>query len=526
VSVEAPARGAHADPPAARTRIPWAALAVAAVLVVTTVLRFWTTSQLWLDEALSVNIARLPLSQLHSALRQDGAPPLYYVLLHFWIQVFGIGNLAVRSLSGVISVATLPLAWFAGRRLGGKRLAWLALLVVAANPYAITYATSARMYALIVLLVFAGYLVTLRALERPNLGRLALVALVTALLSYTQYWCFYLLAVAGALLVIRALRAGPGDTRRSTTRVIAAVVVGGLTFIPWLPTFVYQARHTGTPWGNARVPWSAIAETVLRFAGSPQNAETYILLFALATLVVFGVLGRGRDDHTIELDLRTQPTIRWEAMLGAGTLVLGTTVAFVSGSAVDPRYASVMFPFYALLAAVGITCFTSTRVRVGVLVVVVGLGIIGGVRNYTTSRTQAAQVADVIAADAHPGDVVAYCPDQLGPSGSRLLRDVPGLVQLTFPDGASPARVDWVDYVHRNQTASTQRFANRVLRLAGPHTVWFVYAYGFNHLQGRCEAVASALGAARPAEPRVLPNESIDQFGSEYEYMGLTAYRP
>ena len=143
--------------------------------------------------------------------------------------------------------------------------------------------------------------------------------------------------------------------------------------------------------------------------------------------------------------------------------------------------------------------------RVGVLVVVVGLGIIGGVRNYTTSRTQAAQVADVIAADAHPGDVVAYCPDQLGPSGSRLLRDVPGLVQLTFPDGASPARVDWVDYVHRNQTASTQRFANRVVRLAGPHTIWYVYAYGFNHLQGRCEAVAAALAAARPAEPARAP---------------------
>ncbi len=526
MSVEAPARGAHAETPTARPRLPWAALAVAAVLVVTTVLRFWTTSQLWLDEALSVNIARLPLSQLHAALRQDGAPPLYYLLLHFWIQVFGTGNLATRSLAGVISVATLPLAWLAGRRLGGKRIAWLTLLVVAANPYAITYATSARMYALIMLLVFAGYLVTLRALEQPTLGWLVPVALVTALLCYTQYWCFYLLAVAGVLLIIRAVRAGPGDTRRATTRVIAAVVVGGLTFIPWLPTFLYQTRHTGTPWGDARVPWSAIYDTVLRFAGSPQNAETYILLFALATLVGFGVFGRGRDDHTIELDLRTQPSTRREAVLAAGTLVLGTTVAFVAGSAVDPRYASVMFPFYALLAAVGIACFTNRWVRVGVLVVVVGIGIIGGVRNYTTSRTQASQVADVIVADAHRGDVVAYCPDQLGPSGSRLLGNVPGLVQLTFPDGAAPQRVDWVDYVARNQAASTQGFANRVLRLAGSHTIWYVYAYGYDHLEGRCEAVGASLAAARPAVPRVLPNEVIDQLGSEYEYMGLTAYRP
>src|SRR5438105_13993746 len=73
-------------------RTTWARVApaaVAIVLVVAVVLRFTTRSHLWLDEALSVNIARLPFGRLHAALRQDGSPPLYYVLLHGWISVFG-----------------------------------------------------------------------------------------------------------------------------------------------------------------------------------------------------------------------------------------------------------------------------------------------------------------------------------------------------------------------------------------------------------------------------------------------------
>ncbi len=526
MAVDTPARPAPPDTSGPRPLVPWMALAVAGVLVVTTALRFTTKSDLWLDEALSVNIARLPLSQLRAALRQDGAPPLYYVLLHFWVQAFGIGNVAARSLSAVLSVATLPLAWLAGRRLGGRRVAWLTVLLVAASPYAVTYATSARMYSLIMLLVVAGYVVTLRALERPTFGWLALVALVTGLLLYTQYWCLYLLAVAGALLVIRAVRAGPGAARRSTTRVIAAVVVGGLTFIPWLPTFAYQNQHTGTPWGDPQVPWSAVAETVLRFAGSNQHGETYLLLFALLTLVVFGVFGRGRDDTTIELDLRTQPATRREAVLAAGTLLLGTSVGFVAGTAFDARYPSVMFPFYALLAAVGITCFTNRWLRVGVVTVVVTFGVIGGIRNYTENRTQAAQSADIIAASARPGDVVAYCPDQVGPSASRLLRTVPGLRQVTFPDGASPDRINWVDYAPRMQAASPPAFADRVLRLAGPHTIWYVYATNYKHLQGKCEGVAAALGQQRPPDGRVVPVESIDQFGSNYESMGLTIFRP
>jgi len=111
---------APSAPTAPRRRLAprWMLVAGAFVVAAAIVLRFVTRSDLWLDEALSVNIARLPFSDLREALKHDGAPPLYYVLLHLWTDVFGTSDFAVRALSGVISVATLPLAWFAGRRLG------------------------------------------------------------------------------------------------------------------------------------------------------------------------------------------------------------------------------------------------------------------------------------------------------------------------------------------------------------------------------------------------------------------------
>ena len=48
---------------------------------------------LWLDEALSVNIAKLPLAQLPGALVQDGSPPLYYLVLHYWMLAVRAGRL-------------------------------------------------------------------------------------------------------------------------------------------------------------------------------------------------------------------------------------------------------------------------------------------------------------------------------------------------------------------------------------------------------------------------------------------------
>jgi hypothetical protein len=75
------ADGVHDDASPASVRRPTPAsrrlvsLVVVAIVVVGVVLRFVQRSPLWLDEALSVNIAGLPLGDLFDALRHDGHPP-------------------------------------------------------------------------------------------------------------------------------------------------------------------------------------------------------------------------------------------------------------------------------------------------------------------------------------------------------------------------------------------------------------------------------------------------------------------
>ena len=178
------------------SEIPPLLMAAGAVAVIAgVVLRFWAPSPLWLDEAISVNISKLPLAQVPRALSHDGAPPLYYVLLHFWMGIFGRGDIAVRALSGVVSVGTLPFLWLAGRRVGGRTVAWVTFFLGLTSPFAIYYATAARMYSLMVLFSVLGFLAVQRALERPSAGRLLSVSAATAALLYTHYWGLYLVLV-------------------------------------------------------------------------------------------------------------------------------------------------------------------------------------------------------------------------------------------------------------------------------------------------------------------------------------------
>lgn len=490
------------------------------VLAASVVFRFWTRSDLWFDEALSVNISRLPLGKISEALRHDGHPPLYYYLLHLWMDVFGIGDVAVRALSGLFSLATLPLVWFAGRRIGGKRVAWIAVLVIATSPFAFRYATEARMYSMVMFLVVAGYLALRRALDDPKLPWLALLAVITAALAFTQYWNLYLIGVVGAALLYRALRAPDRADRRTATRIFAAMALGAATFLAWLPVFLDQVRHTGTPWGDPQFPWVILPRALIAFAGTERDGEAFVLAFVLLVLMLLAIFGNAVDDRRIELDVRTRPAVRWEWAAAFGALLVGGGLSYIGNTTFQPRYAATVYVLFALVVAFGVVAFGDRRIQVGVVAIVVMLGFGGAVRNTRTNRTQASQVADVIARESKPGDVVAYCPDQDGPAVSRLLRDVHGLDQLTFPDGAGPERVNWSDYLDRIHRADPAKFVQRVLGRAGDKTVWYVSTPGLLHFEGKCEAVANAFNSARPPNPRVTPDAN-----SFFEVDGLTEYR-
>ena len=522
VTTEAPARvpePAGGDDP--RTMRIFA-IGIGVVLAVAVVLRFVTQSDLWLDEALTVNVSRLPLGDISEWLRHDGAPPLYYWLLHGWTEVFGTSPVAVRSLSGVFSVATLPFAYFAGRRLGGRTVGWAAVLLLAASPFAIRFATEARMYSLVMLLVVLGYLALVRALERPSLGRLACVAAVVAALLYTQYWSMYLIAVVGLGLIWHAWKGPDAESRHAARALIVAFVAGGIVFLPWVPNMLYQQEHTGTPWGEAVLP-NAVFTTMLEDFAGGTHIENFLNFWLSNLLFLLGVFGLWVAKWRYEIDLRARPGVRVLAGAFFATILVGALASFLADATFQSRYASVGYPLFVLVLAYGIGRIRDVPVQAVVLVVIVALGLVGGVRNVRENRTQGGDIGRTIAADSRPGDVVVYCPDQLGPATSRLLDDTPGLRQMVFPTGAPPKLVDWVDYTQRNSSADAGAFAQRALDEAGSDgTVWLVSANDYaGGNEGKCEQIAAVLQAQRPASSvPVAPNDSI------FEAMGLTKYAP
>ena len=460
------------------------------------VLRFWTRSPLWLDEALTVDIARHPLSQLHHLLRQDGAPPLYYVLLHFWMKVFGTSDLGVRSLSGVHLAAHPAGGWWAARTYG-RQSAWAVVVLVAGAPFAIYYGTEARMYALVMLLTVLGFVALDPGAQPADPGQPARhragdrgAPLQPVLGGVPGRGARRVAVVAGPEGPAGRRCGGPTPGGASGRLWSAASL-----FAPWLPTFFFQSRHTGTPWagaGNFGAIVSAITgftdnQATLSAVGSNQGRLLAILYFVLVFLAVFGV---ARDRWHIDLDLHTRPRTRAVAFVVFATLVTAVAGGLLTKSGYSNRYASVIFVPFLVLVAMGLMTLREPRVRAVILLVAAAAGLAVAAQNVTTKRTQAGPVAAVLAAHAAPGDLVAYCPDQLGPAVYRLT-STRGYDQITYPRSTGPDLVDWIDYKAAVHAVTPSSFVHSLIdRAGGPH-----------HLAGLGARATRATGPAARRSP-------------------------
>ncbi len=309
-----------------------------------------------------------------------------------------------------------------------------------------------------------------------------------------------------------------------------AMVVGCLLFVPWLPIFIYQSRYTGTPWA-APPNFAAVINAVTGFtanqgslstAGTDQGRLLALLYFALFALALFGI---GRSTRIIELDTHGRPRARGTSIAVVGTLFAAIAGGILTSSAFAPRYAAVVFLPLLLLVALGTTTLLDTRIRLIVVAIAVVAGLIGSVQNIDTQRTQAPQVAAVINSMAKPGDIIAFCPDQIGPSVYRLIDDPGQYTMLTFPRGTSPQFVDWVNYAKVVHAAKATRFASTLVADAGTaHHIWLVWQPGYQTYGVKCQVMAATLLSPQlTAGGHTWVTNNPSKY---YEPMNLTEYAP
>ncbi len=479
--------------PTGRRELPFVVTAAVSVLAGLAVRLVLTETPFWLDEAQTAAVIDGPFGQIDDRLRQDGHPPLYYWLLNGWVRVAGYGDAAIRSLSVVFGIVAVALIGAVAHRIGGRRMTLAALALAATSPFLVRYSTEARMYSLVTALAAAWWLAGDVALRRPRPPVLVAVAASTAALVLTHYWSIFLVA-GGALVLAWRWRSRPAE-RGAVARVAVAGAVGCAMFAVWLPSFLDQLRHTGTPWAVNRNVASAIVAGLVDVAGGRRAGHALALFGALVVLLVVGLLGDSRGGRSVELTLSVQRAVRPLGALVALTVLAGLAATALTSGAFASRYLAVVVGFVIVLAARGLDQVEHAGARAGLLAGCCVLGMLGSLDQVRHDRSQGRAAAAAVEVGDAAGDLVVACPDQVGPATARYVAD--GVEVLAYPTLGPAGRVDWTDYAERNESADPAAIADALVARAADRDVWVVWQSGYRTFGDQCERLLAELAARR-----------------------------
>jgi mannosyltransferase len=273
---------------------------VSGILLLLTLVALWVRTryiggQFWMDEGITVGIASHSLSAIPGIMRMDGSPPLFYMLLHIWMQMVGNGEAATHWLSVIFAGLTVPAGYWAGSTMGNKRAALMTATLFAFNAFLDYYSQETRMYTLMALLGLLATIGFINGFVYRRRRYLILFSAAQALMFYTHAWAIYF--SAGSVISLAVLwKISDEEIRKGLIKdALMAYVAAGIVFLPWLPNFIFQAIHTAAPW-DSKPRFGA----PIQIAQSVFGGASISVILLLAAGVGFAPLWNKRNRVTVE----------------------------------------------------------------------------------------------------------------------------------------------------------------------------------------------------------------------------------
>jgi mannosyltransferase len=262
---------------------------------------FYFIQSFWRDEAYSVLLASRPLSFIFG--KTSIEPPVYYVLLHYWIKLFGTGEIASRSLSLIgFTLATIVVTEWAGKLFKSHWLSKFMPLFFFFNPMLLYYAFEVRAYGWYVFFATLSFF----AYDRKK-WRLYRIAVILGI--YTH---LYLGLIPFVHLIHYAVQKKLWRIHKPIALfadpMIRSIALTGVCFIPWIIRLLGELPKFKDSWYfpvNIHLIQSVLGNMFLGYEGTPWYlwGATRVLSLVLFILFCIALIPKQNRKRTLPLFL-------------------------------------------------------------------------------------------------------------------------------------------------------------------------------------------------------------------------------
>ncbi|MDX1349304.1 MAG: glycosyltransferase family 39 protein [Putridiphycobacter sp.] len=250
------------------------------VLQLIVCLPFINSFPIALDEPFSIFYAQQEIGEFIPFLNSGNNSPLYFIMLHFWIDLFGISATAVRSLSLIFSLITLFILFRISRKVLSLELSSLVSLLFIFSSFFHYHSMEARMYMLFSLFFL---LIINEVFEIVFGSRRNLFFLVT--FNVLLFYCHYLSLFVFASEII-VLAYFYKSIRTKFKKIGLAAILTIVLIAPGL-MILYNRIANAQP-GESWVPepeYSELYGNVIRFFNNKYSFLVILIIFLTAIFV-------------------------------------------------------------------------------------------------------------------------------------------------------------------------------------------------------------------------------------------------
>ena len=346
------------------------------------------TESFWLDETDTARSTEFTVPQIIEKTYVDstifpdfwgkgaGSVPLYYILVNYWTEIFGLNEFKLRLLSALFGIISIYLIFLLGRFLFDSQVGLISAFILAINHQQIYFSQEARMYGMLVTLTLLSALFLLRALSSNKAAYWAGFAITNAALLYAHYFSFFILFFEGLYVLIYWQK-----YKKSLKQIFFSAAAIFILYLPWIPALINQLTQ-GSPIGrfvggpsiskfaailigfnswispdlNSRIALRAMNFLELSISGWVLIASVLIVTLLLGSAFIFGLIYLKNRKICIS-PLKDNRVIFLLLWLSIPVLIpfLISVISPANAIFSDIRYVLFATPAYYLIVALGIS---------------------------------------------------------------------------------------------------------------------------------------------------------------------------
>lgn len=373
------------------------------------------TESLWGDEGFSILIANLDLLQVIKGTAEEPHLPLYYVILHYWINLFGDTEFSTRFLSVIFGFIAIFMIYKVGTLIFNKNVGVLSSLLLALSVFHIHYSQEVRMYSLMALLTLFSIYFFVKLLDRTSFAVSIGYIISSALLMYSHV--FGLFIIIAQNIYFLTLFLSKEEYKLNFRRWILFQIILVILYMPWIVFLINNILEMQSGFWIPVPTLYYLIKTFRDYSGRFLLLLLYLILPFFSIVLYEKIKGKINWKDFLKSigsyfrNLRLSDVNKIYLLLL--WLLIPTILPFIISQFSTPIYVirytiAASLAFYILIAK-GIDNISNKPIKISIIILIILLSL-GEVVEYHTEvdKQQWREVASYIDMNAEPGDLLLF----------------------------------------------------------------------------------------------------------------------